>query len=276
MNDPQSTPETGEEDARLSERFEQLDDILDDIRERHGVAPQWEFCAGFMAALLCCRREIPLDEYLPLLLGDGEPDEPHDPADSGGAPELFADAAQRKQFLRLWTERWLEVQTALDAEVELLDDPRAYSPQLVDMRGLAAQLPPEERASIDEADLPAFGQLWALGFIDAVECWPQEWEPPRDKETRLLIEDAIESIDELTQDDTDPPDISPYDETDPPSVSAKRFAAFGEALWAVYDLHDIWRSLGPRIEPVRKAATPGRNDPCPCGSGKKFKKCHGA
>lgn len=21
---------------------------------------------------------------------------------------------------------------------------------------------------------------------------------------------------------------------------------------------------------------PGRNDPCPCGSGKKFKKCHGA
>jgi len=23
-------------------------------------------------------------------------------------------------------------------------------------------------------------------------------------------------------------------------------------------------------------ATVGRNDPCPCGSGKKFKKCHGA
>ena len=22
--------------------------------------------------------------------------------------------------------------------------------------------------------------------------------------------------------------------------------------------------------------TPGRNDPCPCGSGKKYKKCHGA
>jgi preprotein translocase subunit SecA len=21
--------------------------------------------------------------------------------------------------------------------------------------------------------------------------------------------------------------------------------------------------------------TPGRNDPCPCGSGKKFKNCHG-
>jgi preprotein translocase subunit SecA len=29
-------------------------------------------------------------------------------------------------------------------------------------------------------------------------------------------------------------------------------------------------------EPVTVEAGPGRNDPCPCGSGKKFKKCHGA
>ena len=27
---------------------------------------------------------------------------------------------------------------------------------------------------------------------------------------------------------------------------------------------------------VREAPRIGRNDPCPCGSGKKFKKCHGA
>jgi uncharacterized protein YecA (UPF0149 family) len=29
-------------------------------------------------------------------------------------------------------------------------------------------------------------------------------------------------------------------------------------------------------QPVHAAAEPGRNDPCPCGSGKKYKKCHGA
>ena len=28
-------------------------------------------------------------------------------------------------------------------------------------------------------------------------------------------------------------------------------------------------------EPVRAQHTVGRNDPCPCGSGKKFKHCHG-
>lgn len=28
-------------------------------------------------------------------------------------------------------------------------------------------------------------------------------------------------------------------------------------------------------EPAPRAASPGRNDPCPCGSGRKFKKCCG-
>ena len=28
-------------------------------------------------------------------------------------------------------------------------------------------------------------------------------------------------------------------------------------------------------QPVRKTKKPGRNDPCPCGSGKKYKKCCG-
>lgn len=32
----------------------------------------------------------------------------------------------------------------------------------------------------------------------------------------------------------------------------------------------------PAQEPIRVQAKPGRNDPCPCGSGKKYKKCCGA
>ena len=32
--------------------------------------------------------------------------------------------------------------------------------------------------------------------------------------------------------------------------------------------------LPPPVEPFHKAkAEPGRNDPCPCGSGKKYKQC---
>ena len=32
---------------------------------------------------------------------------------------------------------------------------------------------------------------------------------------------------------------------------------------------------GKNRTPVRAAKKPGRNDPCPCGSGKKYKKCCG-
>jgi len=36
------------------------------------------------------------------------------------------------------------------------------------------------------------------------------------------------------------------------------------------------RRPGERVGPiVRETAKVGRNDPCPCGSGKKYKKCHG-
>lgn len=33
---------------------------------------------------------------------------------------------------------------------------------------------------------------------------------------------------------------------------------------------------GPQLVPVGPSSDVGRNDPCPCGSGRKFKKCHGA
>lgn len=31
-----------------------------------------------------------------------------------------------------------------------------------------------------------------------------------------------------------------------------------------------------KVEPIKAEQAPGRNDPCPCGSGKKYKKCCGA
>jgi len=39
------------------------------------------------------------------------------------------------------------------------------------------------------------------------------------------------------------------------------------------DLMDILREEDRRF--AQRLASAGRNDPCPCGSGKKFKKCHG-
>ncbi|MCH5310856.1 MAG: preprotein translocase subunit SecA [Prevotella sp.] len=39
--------------------------------------------------------------------------------------------------------------------------------------------------------------------------------------------------------------------------------------------HDTRATAPQRTQPVIKDKMPGRNEPCPCGSGKKFKNCHG-
>ncbi len=253
------------------EAFDELDALLDELRTRHDETPQWEFCEGFLAALACCRRTIPASEWQPVLLGVAAEGEP---AEAGEGS--FADAAQAERFLALWTQRLQEVVAALDTPVESLEDERAYAPEVMDVRGAVAELPPEQRAEMDGEDLPSFAQVWALGFMFAVENWPEEWAPPRDREAAKWHDASLEAIVALTEDDTEPPTLSALSEDGPPSVSEARLQAYAEALWAVHDLREIWRQIGPRVATVRKAAEPGRNDACPCGSGKKFKKCCGA
>ena len=178
--------------------------------------------------------------------------------------------------MTLWHQRWAEVATALDSEVESLEDDRCYHPEVMDVRGAVAEMPPEEQAAFKGEDLPAFAQVWALGFMFAVEYYPDDWTAPRDKDAAQWLDEALEAIVVMTEDDTDAPEVSPLSEDGAPSTSIARLNAFGEAIWAVYDLRELWKTLGPRVETVRKEAAPGRNDLCPCGSGRKYKKCHGA
>jgi uncharacterized protein len=250
-----------------SAEFEEIDSILDELRSRYDETPQWEFCEGFMAALICCRRLIMPSEYLPVLLAIGNEED-----DEGS----FADAAQAQRFMEIWTRRWNEVAVALDADVQSLDDDAAYQPEVMDMRGALAAMPPEERPDVGKSVVPSFGQVWALGFMYAVEAWPEEWAPPRDKEAVKWLDEALEAIVALTEDDNEPPTLSMIDENAPPSISVARINQFADAVWAVYDLREMWRNFGPRVTTVHKVDTPGRNDPCSCGSGKKYKKCCGA
>jgi uncharacterized protein len=53
--------------------------------------------------------------------------------------------------------------------------------------------------------------------------------------------------------------------------------AIEEVIACVADLYDLTEPLRYQVETVRRASPKvGRNDPCPCGSGRKFKHCHGA
>ena len=257
-NPPEVTPD----------EFDEIDAILDDLRTRFDETPQWEFCDGFLAAVLCCRENLEEAEVLDVLLGIGDAD---------GSDGSFASAEQRARFMELWNKRRAQVAHALDAAVDRLDDDGAYQPDVVDVRGAVARMTDEERAALPQGEpLPSYAQVWALGFMFAVEAWPQAWELPRDKEVASVMDAAIESIVALTEEDTGKAEVSPYSDEDPPSMSQQRVDDFASAIWGVYDLRQIGRSLGPRVEPLRKVAEPGRNDACPCGSGKKYKKCCGA
>ena len=249
--------------------FEELDGILDDVRTRFDETPQWEFCDGFMAALICCRRLIPPSEYFPMLLGtDSTNDE------GQGA---FADEAQFERFMTLWIKRWNQIAESLDADAKAQAAWRGFMPQVVDVRGSIALLTPEDRAMLPDGEPPSFAQVWAIGFMSSVESWRDDWNPPRDRKLAAALDDSLQAIMDLAEDDTDPP-IPPQanHDSDDFSVSRRRLEEFSAAIGAVYDMRDLWRSLGPRVESARKNDTPGRNDPCFCGSGKKYKKCHGA
>ncbi|MGZ5193810.1 MAG: UPF0149 family protein [Ramlibacter sp.] len=253
-----SSPAVPEPQPLTADDFDAQDADLDLMREQSEEIPQWEFCEGFLAALVCSRRAIGADEYWPVLLGDE-----------------FKPMAHM-EFVWRWQRRWAEVAAALEAPVETLDDERTYQPEVLDTRGAVLALPEGERGEADLSPLPSFAQVWALGFMYAVETWPDDWQPPRDPEAARMLDTALGAIVALAEDDKGVPSVSMFAEDGPPSVSEERLDDFGAAIWAVYDLRQLWRSLGPRVESVRKGPEPGRNDPCPCGSGKKYKKCHGA
>ncbi len=59
-------------------------------------------------------------------------------------------------------------------------------------------------------------------------------------------------------------------------VKRQRLVATKEAAPAALSGGSEEPDAPPSIQPVRVGPKVGRNDPCPCGSGKKYKNCHGA
>ena len=68
MNTNDDTPAIPQ--SLTADDFDAQDAVLDALREHDEEIPQWEFCEGFLAALICTRRAVSPDEYWPVLLGD--------------------------------------------------------------------------------------------------------------------------------------------------------------------------------------------------------------
>ncbi|MDP8306388.1 MAG: preprotein translocase subunit SecA [Candidatus Chlorobium antarcticum] len=59
------------------------------------------------------------------------------------------------------------------------------------------------------------------------------------------------------------------------AVRQEKLVTQHEEAGSVYNASQETHNEAPPQRPVTADAKPGRNDPCPCGSGKKYKNCHG-
>ncbi|WKB51006.1 YecA family protein [Eleftheria terrae] len=236
--------------ALTDDDLDQLDALLTEISARSETVPDLEQLDGFLAALACGPRQLPLAEALAAL----------------GEPLPFADDAQAAQVMSLIERRWQAVLQSIDAPVQRLDDDRALQPLLTDWDAVIEHTPEEERAAF--GDVPALGAVWASGFLQAVDAFEDDWLLPVDDPGNEFVDGCLQTFEVLASDE---------DELAPEQREMSRDERLADALWSVYDLRDFWRERASRrpVKQVRKQAEPGRNDPCPCGSGKKYKKCHG-
>ena len=241
------------------------DDDLDQLTDL--LAADWapettmdiEQLDGLLAGLICSPRVLMPSRYLPEIFGGEEP--------------AFPDMATAQRFFELLMRRNNQIATALNAPIERLDDPRAYVPLLLDWSP-DGEIARSLAAAGDSEPLPLAGELWARGFLHAVSLTREDWEnlPEGDEEGAQLVEEALDAIAALVPEDDDDPDA-------PGASLEARDELISDALIAAYDLREYWRDVQfeqVRVkEPIRREPKVGRNDPCPCGSGRKFKHCHG-
>ena len=202
-----------------------------------------EWLDGAFAALLC-GPSVPEGpaSVMTALVGDNW-------ARAFGDPD---DVAQATAAL---DARWRALRSQLDPDL-LWEDPDRLqlSPLLLDPGA--------------EADIP-LGHDWAGGFVSVAEDPQFGWSAAADPET---VEAMLGPLGALLLDDEGLAAWTAEHYKETPT----REQLVDDACYAAQDLRLWWIENAPRTAPRRVDALPGRNDPCFCGSGKKFKKCHGA
>lgn len=158
-----------------------------------------------------------------------------------------ADAAQR--LLDLLTRHWNDIARRLALPREALDEDNFYLPLVLENE-------------VQVADGPTLGQHWARGFAAGIGLGGNAWEPlfADDQAAQALAPIVLLDRGAHPEHPDEPVDLNELTDLLPV---------------VVYQLRQWWRlqdAPGTRRSPAKV----GRNDPCPCGSGRKYKHCCGA
>jgi uncharacterized protein len=218
----------------------QLDRILLAIGREHEEVMLLEELDGFLAGVIVSPEMIPPSRWMPhvwSIAGDGK----HEP--------IFEDIDHANKILRLIMDHYNSIARSL------LPDSGPYEPVF----------------AYDERSDDVIWELWAEGFERALKLDPVSWlaipqSGDHEATTALAGLRSLIAINQQTS-------ALPQAKQDRLTEEAPDLIA----EWVETLSH--WRLASNPIAPLSKAPAfknVGRNDTCPCGSGKKYKKCHGA
>lgn len=218
------------------DRWDELEQALLDLGDQAMVLEEFD---GFVAGLLVCPELIPGGEWIAAALGFNNRQSP------------FKDIAHANATLALVQDYYNSV------VVTLMDRPEVYRPLL----------------PIDETNGDVIWELWIDGFAAAVDLRPQVWKTLLQGEGEAAI--AMTGMMMLIE-------AARGEEPDTEHSGELRKAAPTMIPEWIVTLHEhrlaTHKPASFADQPNPFAGTPkvGRNDPCPCGSGRKYKHCCGA
>jgi uncharacterized protein len=220
----------------LSRRLKQLDEELLALGEDTMLLEELD---GFIAGLLACPELIMPRDWLPVVWHE----------DSTDQQPVFENLDHANRVLGLVMEHYNNVARTL------MERPDRYSPLF----------------SVDTLNGDILWELWIEGFEKAVALRPATWKKLLDADVdtaaamsgMLLLADIARGEKEL--DDRDP--IL----TAAPDKIADWVVTLNE--WRLAN-HPAMQGFDSKAAPSPRKKV-GRNEPCPCGSGKKYKKCCG-
>lgn len=239
------TPTRPLDDAEI----ERLSDLLDALPGERAMSV--EEMDGFFSALHCAPAMPPMGQVIELVLG-GRSERGAEAVDASVSPDDVAE------IMSLAMRHWNDIGTGLARGIEgSIDD--VHVPLLFE----------------DEAGVVT-GNDWARGFWRAtlfdLESWRTLMSDPQGENVMGAIAALAFEHD---------PDPSRRLMTIEPGQREKFVMALSAGLHIAYRCFAPQRRASAQAvraaEPiVRDQPKVGRNDLCPCGSGRKYKRCHGA
>ncbi|MBK8068499.1 MAG: UPF0149 family protein [Rhodanobacteraceae bacterium] len=230
-------------DGLANQKYAEADHLAE-LLQQHAVPAggmNLEFLDGFWSAQRAAMLEVsPFDSLVRIL----------------GPDKVWEDVEDAREVMMALMGYWNAISERLSRKAEPTD-PLCHP--FIDF--------PIDGDPADHPERP-YGQDFAKGFLAAIEDFPRS--------AKLLLMDPQAKH-----------WLAPFEALAKGHSLEKRLSRLGfeermgliaELPECIAELGIFWTASGGAIarEPKRVEALPGRNDPCPCGSGKKYKKCHGA